>query len=449
MANESSLDIIPEASEKSSNSDLVQLRASYAQVEHERPVVNLFDKILHNKHLFVDRELLSSSYIPEILPHREQEIAELAEILAPALDIKAPSNVILYGVPGCGKTATVKTVAKDLERKATDIGKLVKVVYVNCQYTNTVYRIINALAKHLVDNPSSNGPFIGLPTDEIYAKTLSILDKKRMAVVIVLDEIDKIDCTALYMLTRINTELSNAKLSVIGISNSLKFADSLEPRVKSSLSQQTLIFNPYNAEQLSDILKNRCQQALAPNVLSDDVIPLCAALAAQEHGDARRALDLLRVAVELAERNHNPLVTIKHVRLAQNKIEKDRAAEVIYGLPVQQRLVLHAINRMQRYKERIEKLAPITSGEMYKLYTNISRTLQYAPLTQRRTADFVSQLDMLGIIKTRVISKGRGGRTTEISVNIPSEELDRILQKDELYEEIDQVKMKNQMKLEN
>ncbi len=414
----------------------------------EHSLMHLFDGILKKKPLFNNRERLSTSYIPETLPHREPEITELANILSPALDLNAPSNIIVYGKPGVGKTATITLVGKELERKATEIEKHVTIVHINCQYTDTLYRILNAIAQHFMDNRSNDRPFTGLPTDEVYAKTLSLLDTTNQVIIIVLDEIDKLkDDATLYSLTRINNDLHNTKVSIIGISNNLTFTDFLDPRVKSSLNQETIVFNPYDAEQLQDILRSRSQQALKPDVVADEVIPLCSAIAAQEHGDARKALDLLRVSVEIAERKFDHKVTCKHVRLAQNKIEKDRIAEVIHSLPAQERLLLHAIRILERYNIRMGNPLVMITGELYSQYVEISKTVRYTPVTQRRVADFISELDTLGIISARVISKGRYGTTREIQLMIPLTELEHILQDDEFMEELQQLKMKNQMKL--
>jgi cell division control protein 6 len=125
--------------------------------------MNLFDRVLQSDKLFINRDLLRSTYIPEILPHREKEITELASILYPALNYETPSNIIMFGKPGVGKTAAVKLVGKELERKAIEIGKLVNVVYINCQYTDTLYRILNNLAQHFINSPSNDRPFTGLP----------------------------------------------------------------------------------------------------------------------------------------------------------------------------------------------------------------------------------------------------------------------------------------------
>jgi len=113
-------------------------------------------------------------------------------------------------------------------------------------------------------------------------------------------------------------------LCIVGISNNLTFLDELDPRVRSSLSEEEILFHPYNALQIQDILNQRSNAAFKEGVLQDGVISKCAAYAAKEHGDARRALDLLRVAGELAERDNSKKILLKHIDEANEKIEKDK-----------------------------------------------------------------------------------------------------------------------------
>jgi cell division control protein 6 len=418
------------------------------QLQNLNDVQHLFDSILQANKLFTNRDLLRSTYIPETLPHREKEITELASILSPAMNLEAPSNVLLFGKPGVGKTAVVKHVGGELQKHGKALGKPIHILYVNAQMTDSLYKILTSIGQQLTSDSVGAIPSSGLPVDVILARIISGIDTKKQVIIIVLDEIDRIkDDAALYTLTRINEQLSLARISLIGISNNLKFTEFLDGRVKSSLGEENIIFNPYDAEQLQDILRDRIKTAIKPNVIDEDVIPLCAALSAQEHGDARRALDLLRVSVEIAERRHERIVAAKHVRLAQNKIEKDRILEVIRSLPAQQRLLLHAIRILQRYNEHAGKQSIMTTGEIYSAYTELSIKVDYATLSQRRIADFISELDSLGIVTARVISKGRHGQTREVKMTVPSAELDRILQDDEFMEELRHVKMKNQTKL--
>jgi cell division control protein 6 len=277
-----------------------------------------------------------------------------------------------------------------------------------------------------------------------------MMDKEKSVTVIVLDEIDKLKGDeALYNLTRINSELENARVSVIGISNDLKFTEFLDPRVRSSLGEESMIFYPYDAEQLQDILKARIKTGLKNGVIEEDVVPLCAALSAQEHGDARRALDLLRVSAELAERGKVPKITRSHVRLAQNKIELDRITEVVRTLPNQSKLVLYSIFILDKQNKKAGDTQALTTGEVYDVYRELCKKMRYNCLTQRRTADLISELDMLGVITARVISKGRHGRTTEIQMSSSSSSKDllTVLQEDDMFKELANYKMKGQARL--
>jgi cell division control protein 6 len=165
--------------------------------------------------------------------------------------------------------------------------------------------------------------------------------------------------------------------------------------------------------QIQDILKKRSTEAIKENILEEGVIAKCAAYAAREHGDARRALELLRVAVELAERKGILKITIKELDEAEEKIEKDRVIDIITTQPKQFQLVLYAI--LLIYDQRKQQNL-IFTGEIYVLYKELCSKINLRPLTQRRVSDVIAEFDLLGIINAKVISKGRYGRTREISV---------------------------------
>jgi cell division control protein 6 len=411
---------------------------------------DIFNHLLNNEGLFTNREVMRPTYIPEILPHREKEINDLANVLVPALKGETPSNIFIYGKTGTGKTAVVKFVGKELLKKGEETGKKVNFIYMNCEIVDTQYRLLQNIANRFISEWNDHVPFTGWPTDEVFSKLKVMMDKEKSVTVIVLDEVDKLKGDeALYNLSRINSELDKARVSVIGISNDLKFTDFLDPRVKSSLGEESMIFSPYDAEQLQDILRARTKTALKQGVLEDDVIPLCAALSAQEHGDARRALDLLRVSAELAERSNTAKITRHHVRSAQNKIELDRITEVVRTLPNQSKLVLYSIILLDKQNKKAGNTRALTTGEVYDVYRELCKKARYNCLTQRRTADLISELDMLGVITARVISKGRHGRTTEIqmSSSSTSKDLLTIMQEDEMLKELASYKMKGQARL--
>jgi cell division control protein 6 len=308
----------------------------------------------------------------------------------------------------------------------------VNFIYINCEVVDTHYRLLQNIANHFIERWSDRIPFTGLPTDEVYIRLKELIEERSGVTVVALDEIDKLKGDeALYTLSRINGELTKAKLSLVGISNDLKFTEFLDPRVKSSLGEENMVFYPYNAQELKDILEHRARLAFREGVLTDSVIPLCAALAAQEHGDARRALDLLRISGELAEREHAERITDRYVRKALHKIELDRVAEVIKTLPLHSKILLLAIVKKDKEKKNAGLKTTFTTGEVHDTYLKLCRKIKIENLTQRRIGDLLSELDMLGIITARVISKGRYGRTREIQLSASTTEIIRIFQEDE------------------
>ena len=383
----------------------------------------LFADLLTQGGIFQSRDVLRPTYTPSNLPHREEQINGLASILVPALRGETPSNVLIYGKTGTGKTAVAKYVGKELEEAGTEDRKC-SVIYINCEVVDTQSRILAHLARHF----NKEIPMTGWPTDQVYSEFRNAMDEEKKVVVIMLDEVDKLvrkGDDILYNLSRVNSDLLRSKVSIIGISNDLKFTEFLDPRVKSSLGEDEIIFPPYDAEQIKDILEQRASLSFSPGALQESVIPLCSAFAAQEHGDARKALDLLRISGELAERSRSVVVSEEHVRAARDKIEQDRVEEVIKTLPTQSKLVLYSIVLLEEQGVR-----NITTSAVYNMYKQLCPLVETDYLTHRRITDLIAELDMLGILHTVVISKGRYGRTKEITLSVYSGKLKATLQQD-------------------
>ncbi|WP_137291157.1 Cdc6/Cdc18 family protein [Natronorubrum halophilum] len=539
-----------------------------SDLDDEESSQGLFDDLLSGEPIFENKEVLRPSYTPHELPHRSDQINKMATILVAALRGETPSNILIYGKTGTGKTASAKFVSKELESTSQKYSVPCDVEYINCEVTDTQYRVLAQLANKFIEkneariddrvddlealiddleeyestaasdpgsavnardelgepdrsdpNSAFDGPdadigddsistetdadtdaaidaaagtetavdtaadrpahpleetsfesrsdieariesleedkesfeevpMTGWPTDRVYSVFFDAVDYDERVVVIMLDEIDKLveksgDDT-LYNLSRMNSELENSRVSIIGISNDLKFTDFLDPRVKSSLGEEEIVFPPYDANQLRDILEHRSNVAFKAGALSDDVIPLCAAFAAQEHGDARRALDLLRTAGELAERSQTETIVEDHVRQAQDKIELDRVVEVVRTLPTQSKLVLFSIILLEK-----NGVHSINTGEVFNIYKRLCEEIDADVLTQRRVTDLISELDMLGIVNAVVVSKGRYGRTKEISLSVPLEETEAVLLSDSRLSDIDDVQPFVQARFEN
>ena len=379
---------------------------------------NIFEKILGQDSLFIDRKAFDHAFEPSNLPHRDHEVEALVRNLVDALNGHIPSNMLLYGVPGSGKTVVTRFVLGQLLDKGVEMGQPVQTYEINCRNVDTKYRVVQTIASQLARRGGTPIPFTGWPTDRVLETLIYRMDRATGVHIIVLDEIDNLVSRAgddlLYNLTSLNTVLRNARCCIIGISNDLHFTQQLDPRVSSRLSQEDLVFHPYGALEIQDILNERVETGLREDVLEGGVLELCAALAAQEHGDARRALDLLRISVQKAEQRAQARVDPKHVRLAQSQLEYDQVTPVLKSLPLHQKVVLFAIILNEE-----NGLRNISTGEVYRTYADACMKIGVEPLTPRRISSLLNELDTLGLIMARNVSKGRGGRSKQVNSAIP------------------------------
>ena len=383
-----------------------------------------FEVFLKKESVFFEKKVLQSTYIPENILHREEQTKQVANILAPALRGDKPSNIFIYGKTGTGKTLTIKHTTQKLTEIAQRENIPLRVIYINCKLkrsTDTEYRLIAQLAREL----GKSIPPTGLPTEEVYKAFFKALNRQKQNYILVLDEIDqlvnKTGDNALYNLTRINEEETKSQISIIGISNDIMFVDNLDPRVRSSLSEEEIVFPPYNAMQIQAILKQRVEAAFNKEVLEQGVVEKCAAYAARDHGDARRALELLRVAGEVADRKNSKKIAIADIDEAEEKIDRDRIIDIVTTQPKQYQLVLYAILALNPANNK-----NMFTGEVYDVYKSLCNKTNTSILTQRRVSDIISEFDMLGIVNAKVISKGRYGRTRDIAVEIPESTLTKL-----------------------
>jgi cell division control protein 6 len=409
-------------------------------------VSGAFDRILEKSSTLYrgNPEILRENYIPPRLLHRDEEIGRVVEILSPILKGESPSNLLIYGKIGTGKTAVMTQVKNDVARR-TNLPSKVTFIGVNCANVDTHYALLQTLGNSVVEEESERIP-TGWSLDRVYGAMRTNFDRRGGTLMLVLDEIDRLvnrsGDDVLYSISQMNADLRDARVGIIGISNDLMFTDKLDPRIRSRLNEEKILFPPYNSRQLRDILADRVGEVFEPGVVEGAVLDRCATYAAQENGDARRALALLRVSAQIAERGGSPHISEEHVIRAKSSLESDIISACVKTLPSQCKILLWSIvTSIERRR------TPLPTGEAYDSYLGLCKHLGVEPLTSRSIYNHLSDMESLGLVRSPVVSKGRGGRTREITMAVPAQETIRALEGDEVLGPVAHQRIQNQRSL--
>lgn len=367
------------------------------------------DPLFHSHDpIFNRKELLHVGHVPDEdrIVGRDDEIESVAAEVGAITRGDPPNNVMIYGKTGTGKSLISRHVATRAQTAARSNEIDCGVLYVDCSEANTETRATCQLAISLKDQTDyqQNIPLRGVGTMEYYQHIWRILEECFDAIIVILDEIDKLDNSNILMqLSRAReAKKTDAYIGVIGISNKVKYRETLDERIDSSFGHRELFFHPYDASQLREIMRNR-EDAFQPDVLEGGTIELCAALAAKKHGDARKAIEILKEAGELARRTGSETVSESHIQQAQEVAEINRIEELTSGATVHAKLALYALaSRIITGDRETHK-----TREIYDRYVGICEMVATDPITENGLYRQLKEQAFLGVIESEKTGGGR------------------------------------------
>lgn len=396
------------------------------------PVEKMLDAAENGITLIKNRDILHYTYIPNTILHRDSEQEQVTQSLIPILKHSRPSNLLVYGKPGTGKTLVVKKILSKIQSRVEKSKFPIKLIYANSKEETTLYGLLVSFGRQLGLNEKELPP-TGLAISEVFKRLLRIINNNQLNAVFVIDEIDylahlisKTGKDVLYQLTRANERLTQGSLTLVGISNDLTFKERLDPRVLSSLGEEEIVFTNYSVEQIRKILEGRIEQALVKNAIEEAALNLCSAMAGREHGDARRAIDLLRVASEIAEREQKTSINEDHIRMAGQKIEENKEVTSLQSYPLHEKILIIAVM----------KTSELSTGGIYTAYKTLCKTVRQQELTQRRVTQMLSEIELSGLITGRIIHQGIHGRTKKYKLTISPNMIKETFKDDLIFEDI-------------
>ncbi|QSG16386.1 orc1/cdc6 family replication initiation protein [Halapricum desulfuricans] len=372
--------------------------------------------------VFRDKGLLDPDAVidEDRIVGRDEQLEDIITYLRPALQGNRPPNMLLYGPSGTGKSLIINAVCQQVLELANSQGDQFGVIKINCQTIKSHDRAVYRLAKNAADEADVDVgiPASGISTDQKLTRFYEILSNNFDSVIIILDEIDLLvgrqrdpnDEPAysklLYQLSRAS-QLGHIEghVSVAALTNDPRFMEDLDGRAESSFNPQDIVFPDYDANQLQAILERR-RDAYQDDVLEDGIIPLSSAFAAQDHGDARKAIDLFRKAGEIADREGEDTVCEAHVRDAQKEAERDRTLTQMQGLSTQKKLSLYATAVVPVYSQR--NLNAVPSTVAYRVYQYLTDHLDADEKSRDSYLRYMSEAETYNFVTSEKRGRGYG-----------------------------------------
>ncbi len=366
----------------------------------------IISMVEREKKAFLKKDALDTSNQPLKIVSRFEEVMKITRFLLDYKQGYVVPLVSIYGRSGTGKSTLVRHVCNHLPE--------IKLCFVNLRKAKTVFGGVNLILNEL-DQPSltsAQGMNLGMQKiQETILDTMRLQKKKLL--VLVLDEFDVIfydkrgnPSDFVYKLVEMIAELKNkgCLAMIITISNNILTDYNLDDRIKSRIGNSEIFFKPYSNEEMLKILRQRAEDAFSEEI-DESVLERCTEISFLEHGDARRAVDLLRVSAEIAAKENKKLA-VRHVNVASQKIQKDRVEEVISSLSNHSQWICQVLAAKSFFHEK-DWHTTMSIYESYKKYSDL------VPVSYRRFSELLTDLKNSGILVSNTSSKGQNGYNSE------------------------------------
>jgi orc1/cdc6 family replication initiation protein len=309
--------------------------------------------------ILIDESLFDEAFIPERLVCREGQIKEIARCLNPATNGKSIRNIFLYGNPGVGKTLICRFILKNYFPKQS--------VFVNCWSNRTIHKVMESILLQLG---------LVIPKHQSSSDLVKRFESLKRKAIVCLDESDHLkDGDVLYTLTR-------NSCGIILISNQSSALSRVDARIKSSLLLNEIEFKQYTAAEILEILKERAAYGIRSTAVDGSILSLIAKLCS---GDARIALQTLKIAAKEAESKNLDKITIEEIKSALKCTRKYRLSYLLKKLNEHERTIY----------EILKKETKMPSGKLYKAYT----TTVNRPVVDRAYRSYMKRMVELGLVK--------------------------------------------------
>jgi cell division control protein 6 len=208
-------------------------------------------------------------------------------------------------------------------------------------------------------------------------------------------------------------------MCTVAISNNVMSDYEIDDRVRSRIGTSEVFFEPYTKQGVLAILKDRAAKAFSQPVDSE-ILQYCADQSSQEHGDARRAIDLLRVAAEIASKRGEKISKM-HVDAALARLQRDRVSTTLSSASFHLKLTAVALARISYLTQEVWH----STSTVYNQYRLILEE-GTKPLTYRRIAELLTELENMGLVISHTSSKGRHGYGTQYKLVVPPEAIGKV-----------------------